>query len=93
MKHPLSAMRAYIGLESDKTDTDASKRYWLDGSSLNYTNWEFMKPDNEPYYDNDCVVMIPERNGVWDDWTCADSCCIKHTVYGAICEIDHDMTI
>uniref|UniRef100_A0A0R3S761 C-type lectin domain-containing protein n=1 Tax=Elaeophora elaphi TaxID=1147741 RepID=A0A0R3S761_9BILA len=93
MRHPLSAMRSYIGLESVKADTDASKRYWIDGTSLDYVNWEHTKPDNEPYNHNDCVVMIPERGGVWDDWACADSCCNKHIVYGAICEIHHDTMI
>ncbi|KAM3727425.1 Macrophage mannose receptor [Dirofilaria immitis] len=88
MKNPLSSMRVYIGLESDKTDTDASKRHWIDGTSVTYLNWEHTKPDDEPYDDNNCVVLIPERNGVWDDWACADSCCLNHAVYGAVCEID-----
>uniref|UniRef100_A0A8R1XR36 C-type lectin domain-containing protein n=1 Tax=Onchocerca volvulus TaxID=6282 RepID=A0A8R1XR36_ONCVO len=91
MKNPFSSMRVYIGLESDKTDTDASKRQWVDGTAVEYLNWEHAKPDDEPYDDNNCVVMIPERGGVWDDWACADSCCTNHAVYGAVCEIDHDM--
>lgn len=86
-------MRAYIGLESDKNGTDASDRHWSDGATVDYLNWELTKPDNEPYRDNNCVVMVPERGGVWDDWACDKTCCTKHAVYAAICEIHPDEMI
>uniref|UniRef100_A0A915PQ60 C-type lectin domain-containing protein n=1 Tax=Setaria digitata TaxID=48799 RepID=A0A915PQ60_9BILA len=89
MKYPLSAIRVYIGLESDEENQNATERHWVDGTAVSFLNWEYMKPDDEPYSKSNCVVLIPERNGVWDDWAC-DSCCIMHAVYGAVCEIDHD---
>ncbi|VDM15115.1 unnamed protein product [Wuchereria bancrofti] len=93
MKHPLSAMRVFIGLELHKTDDIISEQYWLDGTTVDYNKWDFMKPDKERVRTNECVIMIPERRGVWSDWSCANSCCAKHAVYSAICEIDHDNTM
>ncbi|EFO14402.2 hypothetical protein LOAG_14118 [Loa loa] len=92
MKHPLSAMRVFIGLESDRTNLDARNRYWIDDTWVEqrYVNWEYDKPDNVPYYLNDCVVMIPERNGVWDDWACNLPRYLEHAVYGAVCEFRNE---
>ncbi|KAK6113958.1 Lectin C-type domain family protein [Brugia pahangi] len=90
MKHPLSAMRIFIGLELHQTD-DINEQHWLDGTTTDYTKWDYMKPDRERARpEHECVIMIPERHGVWSNWSCADSCCAKHAIYGAICEIDHD---
>jgi len=49
------------------------------GGRVNYTHWG---PDKVDHQGQDCVVLIPDMGGIWDDVSCA------HTVHHyPFCEI------
>lgn len=65
----------------------AANRYYLDGSSFNYTHWAPDRPNNTPYDLNNCVIFH-SRTGLWDDYPCQYDCdsCSYWPSKGGICE-------
>ena len=57
----------WIGLNDNAVE---GKFEWIDTviSSSNYTMWDKGEPDNQPYYQGDCVVM--GSSGKWRDTPC-----------------------
>ena len=63
---------AWIGLYS----TDGFYFSWMDGTSLDYTNWRSNEPNN-PVSER-CVVVTPWRSLQWHDYSC-------HYMQGFVC--------
>lgn len=59
--------RAWIGL----TDRDQEGTFqWVDGTQLNYTNWEAGEPNDQG--GEDCVEINHNGLGKWNDQSCTD---------------------
>ncbi|XP_076799988.1 uncharacterized protein LOC143445056 isoform X2 [Clavelina lepadiformis] len=64
--HRLAFVFQWIGF----TDRDEESKFkWSDNSPVEYENWLANQP-NADLTDDDCVVMIPRKNGRWNDVSC-----------------------
>ncbi|XP_022109148.1 macrophage mannose receptor 1-like [Acanthaster planci] len=72
----------WIGLNDRGTGL---RFYWVDGSSLEFTNWMGQNPSLLDDDGDECVKMSrnPAHPGVWDDVMCSDK-------YGYACMMDVD---
>jgi hypothetical protein len=60
---------------------------WPDGSPVVFTNWNMGEPNNGPGFEEDCIVMLGNVFGKWDDRPCAPPP-VGTGAYGYVCERD-----
>ena len=73
---PKISMRAWIGLHRDPNNK--SSWLWVDGSRVNYTNWNSGEPNNA--HREHCVEIFA-HSGIWNNMPCS-----KYLNY--VCEIN-----
>jgi len=60
---------AFIGGSDEVTE---GKFVWEDGMPIQLTNWNVGEPNNGGgLFEEDCIVVLGSRNGVWNDVPCA----------------------
>ncbi|RWS19223.1 low affinity immunoglobulin epsilon Fc receptor-like protein, partial [Leptotrombidium deliense] len=59
----------YYWLSAKKVATMSKEFYWIDGSSLNYSNWNKGEPNSLDQLNEICIDI--DRYGTWNDYACS----------------------
>ena len=77
---------AFLGASDELTE---GTFVWDDGMPVQLTNWDAGEPNNAVgQFEEDCIVMIGSRNGVWNDVPCAPTPISNLGTYPFVCERD-----
>uniref|UniRef100_A0A2C9KE90 Macrophage mannose receptor 1-like n=1 Tax=Biomphalaria glabrata TaxID=6526 RepID=A0A2C9KE90_BIOGL len=60
------SLPAWIGLSDAVSESNFQ---WIDGSSLNFSNWKYGEPNNSTVFE-DCVELVQYSGGQWNDNHC-----------------------